>query len=61
MNNSSQNTNSSIRCSVDTCRHYSQDHCTLDQIKVGTKGMRAKEAAGTECDSFHAGQCDSSH
>ena len=56
MNNSSQNTNSSIRCSVDTCRHYCNDYCTLGEIQVGTKGMKAKDASGTECDSFHVDQ-----
>lgn len=40
-----------IMCRVDTCRHYENEHCRLDSIKVGCL-ERADVYTETECESF---------
>ncbi len=48
-------TNPSIKCSVEGCKHHAQNHCTLGEIKVGCSSANANCCASTECDSFQAG------
>ena len=45
-------TNPSIKCSVTGCAHHAQNHCTLNEIKVGCSTTQATNCACTECDSF---------
>ncbi len=45
-------TNKAIKCRVDSCKHYSMDHCTLNDIVVGQQNSCAKDCCETECLSF---------
>ncbi len=45
-------TNRSIKCRVDSCRHHSKDFCTLSDIVVGQQCNCATECCETECLSF---------
>ena len=44
--------NHNIECSVCTCAHYREHHCTLNAIKVGCCESNVGNCRGTECDSF---------
>ena len=45
-------TNPSIRCSVDSCTYHRDHHCTLNEIRVGACEANATTCANTECASF---------
>ena len=51
MNN---NINSSIKCTVESCKHHSagKDYCTLDCITVGTHEANPTQDQCTDCLSF---------
>lgn len=46
--------NPSIACSVSSCTYHSkgQNHCTLNEIKVGCCDPQVTDCASTECASF---------
>lgn len=48
-------TNKSIKCGVDSCKHYSKEHCSLNDITVGQESREAKNCHETACMSF---ECD---
>lgn len=54
-------TNPSIRCSVNSCTHHKDQHCTLNEIRVGCTKNEVCNCEATECASFqlgdHGGKC----
>ena len=48
-------TNPSIQCSVSNCTYHANNHCTLNEIKVGCTTPNATSCASTECASFKMG------
>lgn len=46
--------NSSIKCSVQQCKHHacSENYCTLDAIQVGTHETNPTVIECTDCQSF---------
>ena len=48
-------TNPSIRCSVDSCTYHADNHCTLNEIKVGCCCTNVSDCESTECASFKLG------
>ena len=50
-------TNPSIRCSVDSCTYHRDHHCTLNEIQVGCTAGSAQptNCKETQCASFQAG------
>ena len=42
-------TNPSIQCSVSNCTYHANNHCTLNEIKVGCTTPNATSCASTEC------------
>ena len=49
-------TNPSIKCSVNSCTYHADNHCTLNEIKVGCCDSSATSCASTECASFQLGK-----
>lgn len=47
--------NQSIECSVNSCVHHRDRHCTLNAIKVGCCSTNVGECGQTECASFRLG------
>lgn len=56
-----EQTNPSIRCSVNSCTYHKDQHCTLNEIQVGCCQSNVGKAGETECASFklgtHGTQC----
>lgn len=50
-----ERTNPSIRCSVSSCTHHRDQHCTLNEIRVGCTKSDACTCEATECASFQLG------
>ena len=48
-------TNPSIRCSVDSCTYHKDRHCTLNEIQVGCTQANVGNCKETQCASFQAG------
>lgn len=50
------NTNLSIACSVNECKHHanSENYCTLDKINVAKCDCNTRKCEDTECGSFQA-------
>ena len=49
-------TNPSIKCSVNSCTFHKDQHCTLNEIQVGcTCDSRPTNCKETECASFQVG------
>ncbi|MBO5561241.1 MAG: DUF1540 domain-containing protein [Firmicutes bacterium] len=45
--------NESIKCRVDSCKHFEKNHCSLTDITVGNDCLtNAKDCSDTECRSF---------
>ncbi len=57
MNNATNNVNSSIRCSVNSCAYHAQgrNYCTKNEISVGCcNSTNPTSCDSTECASFKA-------
>ena len=50
-----ENINKSIECSVNSCAHHRDRHCTLNSIQVGCTTSNVGKCAQTECASFRLG------
>ncbi len=48
-------TNPSIKCSVSSCSHHKDAHCTLNEIHVGCTQNSVGQCDQTECSSFCLG------
>ena len=48
-------TNPSIKCSVNSCTYHKDQHCTLNEIQVGCTAENVGKAEATECASFKLG------
>ena len=48
-------TNPSIRCSVDSCTYHRDHHCTLNEIQVGCTQNNVGNCKETQCASFQLG------
>ena len=48
-------TNPSIKCSVNSCAHHKDAHCTLNEIQVGCCQSSFSNCENTECASFKLG------
>ena len=49
-------TNPSIKCSVNSCTYHADNHCTLNEIKVGCTTPNVADCTSTECASFKLGE-----
>ena len=49
-------TNPSIKCSVNSCTYHADNHCTLNEIKVGCTTPNVADCTSTECASFNLGE-----
>ena len=49
-----KNANPSIACTVESCAYHckGQNHCSLNEIKVGCCDCSPTKCEGTECASF---------
>ena len=47
-----EQTNPSIKCSVNSCTYHKNQHCTLNEIQVGCCAENVAKPDGTECASF---------
>ena len=47
-----EQTNPSIKCSVNSCTYHKNQHCTLNEIQVGCCCGNVTDCEGTECASF---------
>ncbi|MCC8123536.1 MAG: DUF1540 domain-containing protein [Oscillospiraceae bacterium] len=56
MDQSKQQVNSKIRCSVESCSYHTSHYCTLDSISVGCSDSKVHASKDTECNSFRLGQ-----
>ena len=50
-----EQTNPSIKCSVNSCTHYKNQRCTLNEIQVGHCQNSVCNCQETECASFKLG------
>ena len=50
-----EQTNPSIKCSVNSCTYHKNQHCTLNEIQVGCCAENVGKPEGTECASFKLG------
>ena len=52
-----KNANPSIACTVSTCAYHCKDqnHCSLNEIKVGCCDPKVTDCTATECASFQTG------
>lgn len=48
-------TNPSIKCTVNSCAHYKDQRCTLNEIQVGHCQNSVCDCKETECASFKLG------
>ena len=48
-------TNPSIKCTVNSCAHHKDAHCTLNEIQVGCCQSSVSNCENTECASFKLG------
>ena len=48
-------TNPSIKCTVNSCSHYKDQRCTLNEIQVGHCQNSVCDCKETECASFKLG------
>ena len=55
-----RNSNPSIACTVTSCAYHCKDqnHCSLNEIKVGCCDPKVTDCTATECASFHLGGCE---
>ena len=55
--NQNRHANPSIACTVSTCAFHCKDqnHCSLNEIKVGCTAANVADCAATECASFKLG------
>ena len=49
-------TNPSIKCSVNSCTYHADNRCTLNEIKVGCATPNVADCTSTECASFKLGE-----
>ena len=50
-----EQTNPSIKCSVNSCTYHKNQHCTLNEIQVGHTQTNVGDPKETECASFKLG------
>ena len=54
-------TNPSIRCTVNSCTYHKDQHCTLNEIQVGCCQSKVDCCQDTKCASFQLGSTNSCH
>ena len=54
-------TNPSIKCTVNSCAHHKDAHCTLNEIQVGCCQSSVSNCENTECASFKLGDHGASY
>lgn len=48
--------NQSIKCNVNNCKNHcgSQNYCSLNSVKIGTKNSNPTDCKYVDCESFEA-------